>query len=165
MKKRLIILGLLLTIGTGMVYAVDTNKDKIISEIGTLVNAQKYQIAMSKCNTALQKYPDEAFLYYWRGTIEHSTGNNKAAIDDFNKAISLDEKHAKAYIMRGITKADLGDNEGALEDLNQAILIDPQDSAAYSMRACIKLDMGEFDQANEDLDMSNKLMNSKQVEK
>lgn len=165
MKKFWFTLGLALMLGCNILYAVEAGKDKVISEIGSLVNAQKYQIALTKCNAALQKYPQEAFLYYWRGSIENSTGNRQAALTDLNKSILLDETNAKAFILRGIVKSELGDNEGALEDINKAIELDSNDSAAYSMRACIKLDMGEFDSANEDLDMANKLMNSKQDEK
>ena len=165
MKKILFTLGLILALSCNVLYAAEVGKDKIISEIGSLVNAQKYQIALTKCNAALQKYPQEAFLYYWRGSIENSTGNKQAALADLNKSITFDEKNSKAYILRGIVKSELGDNEGAMEDINKAIELDPNDSAAYSMRACIKLDMGEFDSANEDLDMANKLMNSKQEDK
>lgn len=165
MKKVLLVIGIILTLSCNFVCASETVKDKLISEIGMLVNAQKYQIALTKCNSALSKYPDESFLYYWRGTIENSTGDKKAALEDFNKSISLDNKNSKAYVMRGIVKIDLGDNDGALEDFNYAIELEPNDSAAYSMRACVKLDMGEFDEANADLDMANKLMNSKQENK
>jgi tetratricopeptide (TPR) repeat protein len=165
MKKIWFTLGLALVLGCNILYAAEAGKDKVISEIGSLVNAQKYQIALTKCNAALQKYPQEAFLYYWRGSIENSTGNRQAALADLNKSILLDETNAKAFILRGIVKSELGDNEGALEDINKAIELDSNDSAAYSMRACIKLDMGEFDSANEDLDMANKLINSKQEEK
>ncbi len=140
---------------------IDPAKDKTITEIGTLVNAQKYQIALNKCNTAITKYPNEAFLYYWRGSIYYAQGNKQLAAEDLNKSIELDNKNPKAYVLRGNCKADLEDKDGALVDYNKAIELDPKDSSAYSMRACIKLELGDFDGANEDLDMSNKLMNSK----
>ena len=140
---------------------VDPVRDKTITEIGTLVNAQKYQIALNKCNAAMQKYPNEAFLYYWRGSIYYAQNNKQQAIVDLNKSIELDAKNSKAYVLRGNSKADLEDKDGALADYNKAIELDPKDSSAYSMRACVKLELGDFDGANEDLDMSNKLMNSK----
>lgn len=165
MKKYLAVCVLVLGLSlccAGMVYANDdVVKNKTITEIGTLVNSQKYQMALTKCNSALQKYPDEAFLYYWRASIENSTGNKQKAIEDLNKSIELNPKNAKAYVLRGICKSELEDREGALEDYNKAIELDPKDSSAYSMRACIKLDLGDFDGANADLDLSNKLMNSK----
>ncbi len=165
MKKIIAICGLVLGLSVlcaGMVCADDDAAlNKTITEIGTLVNSQKYQIALTKCNSAIQKYPDEAFLYYWRASIENSTGEKQKAIEDLNKSIELNPENAKAYVLRGICKSELEDRDGALADYNKAIELDPNDSSAYSMRACIKLDMGDFDGANEDLDTSNKLMNSK----
>lgn len=164
MRKHALILGLVLSLcilPAGISYATDADASKTITEIGILVNAQKYQIALTKCNAAIQKYPNESFLYYWRGSIQNSIGEKQAAIEDLNKSIELDGKNAKAYILRGICKADLEDKEGALEDYNKAIELAPEDGSAYSMRAMVKLDLGDMDGANQDLDTSNKLMNSK----
>ena len=145
MKKHALILSLVLGLSLipAVSYGADADAGKAITEIGILVNAQKYQIAMTKCNTAIQKYPNESFLYYWRGSIHNSMGEKQLAIEDFNKAIALDPK------------------EGALEDYNKAIELAPEDGSAYSMRAMVKLDLGDMDGANSDLDTSNKLMNSK----
>lgn len=164
MRKHAFILSLILglsLITAGISYCADADAGKAITEIGILVNAQKYQIAMTKCNAAIQKYPNESFLYYWRGSIHNSIGEKQSAIEDFNKAIELDPANAKAYILRGICKADLEDKKGALEDYNKAIELAPEDGSAYSMRAMVKLDLGDMDGANSDLDTSNKLMNSK----
>jgi len=164
MKKHAIILSLIFglsMIPTGISYCAEADANKTITEIGILVNAQKYQIAMTKCNSAIQKYPNESFLYYWRGSVHNSMGEKQAAIEDFNKAIELDPANEKAYVLRGICKADLEDKRGALEDYNKAIELNPNDGSAYSMRAMVKLDLGDMDGANSDLDTSNKLMNSK----
>lgn len=169
MKKQVFVLALLCGlsfISSGLVFAEEEIKNsdagKTITEIGMLVNAQKYQIALAKCNSALEKYPNEAFLYYWRGSINRSIGEKQLAIEDFNKAIELDANNARAYVLRGICKADLEDKEGALEDYNKAIELDSEDSSAYSMRAMVRLDLGDMEGADSDLDMSNKLMNSKE---
>ena len=164
MKKHVLILSLVLglsIIPVGISCCADADASKTITEIGILVNAQKYQIALTKCNAAIQKYPNESFLHYWRGSIYNSMGEKQAAIEDFNKAIELDPTNEKAYVLRGICKADLEDKEGALEDYNKAIELVPEDGSAYSMRAMVKLDLGDMDGANSDLDTSNKLMNSK----
>ncbi len=164
MKKHALILALTLglcVVPIGISIAADVDANKTITEIGILVNAQKYHIAMTKCNAAIQKYPNESFLYYWRGSINNSIGEKQLAIEDLNKAIELDSTNAKAYVLRGICKADLEDKEAALDDYNKAIELNPEDSSAYSMRAMVKLDLGDMDGANKDLDTSNKLMNSK----
>ena len=164
-KTPILLISAALLIGlSGAVYADEaTNPDanKTITEIGILVNSQKYKIAMAKCNSAIQKFPNESFLYYCRGSIYNSIGEKNLALQDLNKAISLNAKNEKAYVLRGICKSELGDKGGALEDYNKAIELNPNDGSAYSMRAMVKLDNGDYDGANEDLDKSNKLMNSK----
>ena len=163
MKKYVIIFGIImgLALSSGVSFAGNSDADKTITEIGILVNAQKYQIAMTKCNAAIQKYPNESFLYYWRGSIYNSMGEKQQAIADLNKSLELDPNNARAYVLRGICKADLEDKEGALEDYNKAIELSPNDSSAYSMRAMVRLELGDMDGANSDLDISNKLMNNK----
>ena len=168
MKKRLLIIGLVVGLSLicpSFAFAEDETKNsdanKTITEIGVLVNAQKYQIAMAKCNNAIQKYPNEAFLYYWRGSIYNSIGERQLAIQDFDKSIELDASNSKAYVLRGICKSDLEDKEGALEDYNKAIELNPNDGSAYSMRAMVRLDLGDMDGADKDLDLSNKLLNGK----
>lgn len=138
-------------------YASDNGKIQTISEIGTLSNADKYDEALKKCDSAIQKYPDEPELYYWRGAIKSHLGDNLAALVDYDKAIQLKPNEGIAYVMRGISKSDLGDNSGAMKDFNKALEINPKDSSAYSMRACVKIDMGDLQGANEDLEIANKL--------
>lgn len=168
MKKTLIFASILVILTGTAVFAQedielqeDKAREKVISEIGSMVNAQKYKTALVKCDNALKKYPDEAFLYYWKGSILNSLDNKKEALENFNKSIELNPDNPKAYIMRGICRSELEDKDGALEDYNKAIELDDKDSTAYSMRACLKLELGDMDGASEDLNLANKLMNSK----
>lgn len=161
MKKILIIISLVVGLFLGAVsnsaYAFDFEKDRTISEIGSLSNLEKYDEALAKCNLAIQQYPDEADLYYWRAIIKSSVNQKKEALKDYDKVISLNPKDGNAYVMRGICKSDLGDLEGAMADYNKALEINPKDASAYSMRACIKITLGDLDGANHDLDAANKL--------
>ena len=163
--KRIIVSIIVLFAFSGLCFAseeiTDSARDKAISEIGSLVNSQKYQSALIKCNNALKKYPDDAFLYYWKGTILSSLNDKKSALDNFDKSVELNPNNAKTYVMRGICKSDLGEKELALEDFNKAIELDSEDGSAYSMRACVKLELGDYSGADADLDTANKLMNSK----
>lgn len=172
MKKGLVTLAFiigLLFCGSNVAYcadnAVGTNMDKIksVTEIGSLVNQKQYNIALEKCNSALEKYKDEADLYYWRATILASLGKHKEALVDYDKVVSLKPKDTTALVMRGICKSELQDTEGAIADFNKALQINPKDPSAYSMRACVKLEIGDYAGANEDLDKANKLF--EEVEK
>lgn len=149
-------MGLVLCLGNSA-YSSDMERFQMISEIGTLANAEKYDEALAKCNEAMKKYPNEAELYYWSGAIKSHQGDSEAAIEDFDEAIKLNPKESSIYVMRGMTKSDIEDDKGALEDYNQALKINSKDSSAYSMRACVKLKMGDLKGANDDLNIANQL--------
>ena len=166
MKK---ILGLLVIIfclffSVNSAYSFDMEKLQAVSEIGTLSNSQKYILALDKCNSALEKYPFDAELYYWRATINVHLGEGEQALRDMDMAIDLNPKDSNVYVMRGIIKSDLGDNDSALEDFEQALRLNSKNSSAYSMRACVKIIKGELKSANEDLEMANKLLAEEEKE-
>lgn len=162
---RRVVITLMLTLGillasTNISFASDVEKYKTISEIGTLSNTEKYEEALEKCSSAMEKYPDEYELYYWSATIKSSMGDKEAALKDYDKVISLNPQDGNAYVMRGICKSDLNNPAGAIEDFNKALEINPKDTAAYSMRACAKIDLGDMNGANQDLEIANKLYDS-----
>jgi len=165
MKKKIIllslVLGLLFSVNN-FAYSFDLEKVRTVSEIGTLVNAKDYQTALAKCNAALEKYPEDSDLYYWRASIYSFEGKYEQALTDYNKVISLTPKDADALVMRGICKSSLGDFEGAIADFNSALAIDPKNSSAYSMRACVRMEMGELESANEDLKKANVLFDEEE---
>ncbi len=166
MKKFLGLLGVIfcLVFSVNCAYSFDMEKLQTVAEIGTLSNSQKYILALDKCNSALEKYPFDPELYYWRATINVHLGEGEQALKDMDMAIELNPKDSNVYVMRGIIKSDLGDNDGALEDFEQALKLNSKNSSAYSMRACVKVAKGELKSANEDLEMANKLLAEEEKE-
>lgn len=164
MKKLFGICGILvcLIVGTSSANAFDREKLQAVSEIGTLSNSQKYILALDKCNSALEKYPFDPELYYWKATINIHLGEGEQALKDMDMAIELNPNDSNVYVMRGILKSELGDNDGALADFEHAIKLDSKNSSAYSMRACVKIAKGEFKSANEDLEIANKLLDEEE---
>ncbi|NJM72667.1 MAG: protein kinase [Scytonema sp. RU_4_4] len=64
--------------------------------------------------------PNDANAYYNRGNDHYSSGDNKAAIEDYNQAIRLNPNFATAYYNRGLARYNLGDNKAAIEDYQKA---------------------------------------------
>ena len=155
MKKISIILGLLLCFSACSYCSEIADKEAVITEIGTMVNQKKIQLALKKCNEAIELYPQESVLYYWRAVILNAKGDRHSALKDYDKSISLNPENSKLYVMRGICKYNLKDEKGALADYNKAIELDKYNSSAYSMRAMIRLENGDFDGASEDLNKAN----------
>jgi PQQ-dependent catabolism-associated CXXCW motif protein len=73
-------------------------------------------------------WPDP-LLYYKRGLEFADRKQFDNALDDFNKAISIDSKHADAYIARARAYAGKGDYDLALADLEKALAVDSRKSA------------------------------------
>ncbi len=159
------LLAFALVLGTcDLVYANDAEKIQIITEIGSLSNNDNYNSALEKANEALKKYPDEADLYYWRGTSLYSLGRKQEALKDLNKALEINPNETTYLVMRGICRSELMDADGAIADFNKAIEINPKLPSAYLMRASLKLAAGEYESANQDLDTANKLFEIESVQ-
>ena len=70
---------------------------------------------------ALRLKPDYAEAYYNRGTAKTLIGEYKAAVADFDEAISLNPEFVEAYYNRGLTKVSVSQIEGARYDLEIAL--------------------------------------------
>ncbi len=164
MKKFLVLFGILvslITFTTNSAFCQENNLTEEILTIGRLVNSQRYDEAMERCNSALITHPESSDLYYWRAIVKSFKDEKASSITDFDKAVKLSPENAMIYVMRGISKADLGDYDGALADYNKSIELNPNEASAYTMRACIKIETGDLKGANEDLEKANKLTNTK----
>ncbi|MBI4723510.1 MAG: tetratricopeptide repeat protein [Rhodomicrobium sp.] len=69
------------------------------------------------------------------------------AVEDLNRAISLDPKAAEAYFWRGQVRYSTNDAEGAEADLSNAIELDAAYSEAYRVRGAIRDRAGKRDEA------------------
>ena len=83
--------------------------------------------------------PAEASAYYNRGYIKDNLGDKQGALDDLNKAISLNPKLALAYFTRGYLKNDLRDKQGALDDFKKAAELYKKEGNTDSYNTTIKL--------------------------
>jgi len=81
------------------------------------------------------------------------TRNYIIAIEDFSKAIELDEKYADAFIQRAIVKSELGDYRGALIDNNKALELDSKNLEVNRSNIFIKMQMQKFAEAIIDCDI------------
>ncbi|GBD51050.1 tetratricopeptide repeat family protein [Microcystis aeruginosa NIES-298] len=81
--------------------------------------------------------------YNNRGIIRRQTGDKEGALEDLDRAISLNSNNPIPYNNRGVIRFDLGDNAGALEDLNMAIALQSNYAEAYYNRGLVKEKMGD----------------------
>lgn len=67
-------------------------------------------------------------VYAWRGMCLWALDFHLDAIDDFNKAISLEPADCELYYMRSLSKSATGDFEGCVTDLQEAIRLSEVDN-------------------------------------
>lgn len=122
---------------------------------------ERYDDAIRELTAALSDDPDNAEVYYLRGSAyynryETAYGANDPAADgddfyraatDFTKAIELNHNYAEAYDYRGLTFHGLHQPDHALADYSMAIQLDPGLAEAYYGRGLVHEQEGEIDQA------------------
>ena len=84
---------------------------------------------------AIELDPQDAAVYYNRGTTLNNLGRHEEAIVDFTRAINLDPQHAGAYNNRGFALGHLGRYEESISDLTCAIELNTQSGRIKSRRA------------------------------
>jgi tetratricopeptide (TPR) repeat protein len=92
------------------------------------------QVAAIPTNTA-----PKADDYFALGVQKYKKGDDRGALADFNRAISIDPNYDDAYSNRGVLKIEKrNDTPGALADYNRAIQINPNYADAYINRGNLK---------------------------
>jgi tetratricopeptide (TPR) repeat protein len=89
---------------------------------------------------------------YWfdKGALCATYGNDRAAINYFQKVISIDPNRSGAYFEQGISHGQLGEFDKAITLVNKAIAMEPQNGLYLYGRGRVYLLAGKQDQAMED---------------
>lgn len=93
----------------------------LITLLSTILNAQ----------TSSSEYVES-------GKQKINIRNFSGAIQDFTKAIELDNQNELAYVNRALCRMTSGSWALAIPDCNKAISINPNQAVAYFVRGCAK---------------------------
>lgn len=85
--------------------------------------------------------------YYYRGKAYNNTGNEKLALDDFTKIISIYPNYSEGYNERGCSYAKMKKDRDALKDFFNAIRINPNFYWPYYNASISYLNLGILDSA------------------
>lgn len=83
-------------------------------------------IILATLTGQIQQSPDNATLYLKRAQTYLALNDTSHALDDLDKAISLDNTLAEAYMLRGQQRFKLHDRNAAFEDLKKAMSLNPR---------------------------------------
>jgi tetratricopeptide (TPR) repeat protein len=95
------------------------------------------------------RYP---VAYFERGNFLSDNGDNRRALESYDRAIQLKATYPEFFINRGNVHKDLGHSDAAIADYGKAVELDPKDVAAYSNRAGLYLAENQLDAAIADFD-------------
>lgn len=104
-------------------------------------------------STLLTRKPDHKQALVSRGAVRLKDERTALAIEDFDRAISLDARNARAYHLRGLAYERQGRKRAAVQDFDRALEIDPDYGAAYYSRATLLNQMGQTEAAAADMQM------------
>jgi tetratricopeptide (TPR) repeat protein len=108
--------------------AVETvNIDREASTGGRSVNIA-INLKMKGSADAFNKIPKEARDSYAKGMDAASKGDNKKAVEDLSRAVSLDPQFSQALSELGVQYLKLGQADKAAESLQSALKVTPDDA-------------------------------------
>jgi tetratricopeptide (TPR) repeat protein len=113
-----------------------------------------YQGAIADFNQVLRLYPEEAPVYFKRGSAKAHLGDYQGAIMDYNQVLRLDPTQAAAYYQRSISFILLGKVPEAMQDAEQAIRLGPTAGFGYVARGSAHISAGNFSAAQVDLEQA-----------
>jgi tetratricopeptide (TPR) repeat protein len=156
---------------------IDMDPDLVVAYTnrGSVYRKQKdYQLALADFKTAIriqereleaapQSYHPSPVPYNNLGDLNLEMRRYQEAIDNFDKAISIDPRYPEAYNNRGLARRALRQYAKAADDLAEAIKLDPLSAVYPSNRGLIYLDLGSFPEAIRDFSQAIQ-RNAKYVE-
>ena len=105
-----------------------------------------------KANLSKKMAKTEKNADYWfdRGALCATYGNDKAAVQYYQKAIKLDPKRSGAYFAQGVSYGQLGEFKKAIPLINKAIKMQPQNGLYVYGRGRVHLLAGDEEKAMAD---------------
>ncbi len=143
-KDRKILFGILITL-IAVLSLASYNRNQV------------WKSELTLWSDAARKSPHKARPYSSLGVAYGMQGDFVQALQNINKAITINPNYAQAYNNRGNTYSKLGNYTQAILDLNKAIAIKPDYTQAYTnlsevydKRATVSAQQGNFTQAMPD---------------
>ena len=114
-------------------YSVPLRED-LFNKALALSSGGQFNLALQEWNRYLDSYPDDALGLSNRGNVRLVIGDIEGAIEDQNKAISINPREMDPYINRGIAEEALGLWSQAKNDYMFVIAQDRKNfSALYNL--------------------------------
>ena len=104
-----------------------------------MLDAGSSQEAVPALNQLIEKNPQNAEAYSWRGRALANSGDLAKAMADLDRAIELNPRLAQAYVNRATVWLLSKDEAHGLADIETAVKLDPRNARAYVTRGAVHL--------------------------
>lgn len=149
MKKFVkIVVVLLVTLSLLVGCSSKSNSKKII-EISDLYDEGKYQEAFNVATVYVEKYSEDYLGFRLLGWINYELDEYEKATENFEKALSLNDKDDNSYVGLGVLYRSQGDYDKAIEYYNKSLEINEDNAPALGSLVFAELYIGEFESAIE----------------
>lgn len=120
------------------------------------VSMGNYEEAVKKIEARIKEKPGDADPHYDRAWLYGAHLELDKAIEEYTKAIQLNDKFVDAYYNRGLIYSAMGKYREAIRDFNAAIELGPKAADAYCNRGNAYFLMAKTKQALADFDRALK---------
>lgn len=120
-------------------------------------NAGKYDESIELYSGILSGGPEEfvrSIIYVHRGMAYFAKGVYDLAVEDFQRALDIDETNGKAHYYRGVTLYMMHELETAIHDLDLALEYGYREFDCLFSRALVFFHLGDMQSALTDCDMA-----------
>jgi tetratricopeptide (TPR) repeat protein len=136
------------------------NADELELLALSLQKTGAFEQAMDVWTRLITKLPEVASFYNQRGVCKFNL-RFKHAMEDLNKAISLEPDNAYHFACRAYIKDKTGDSEGSVEDYRKAHELDPSDAITLNNLGLAEQKLGHTTSARDFFRKSNDLLGIK----
>jgi tetratricopeptide (TPR) repeat protein len=113
------------------------------NRVNTYYELKQYYNARQDIQRIKKSKPDTAVVHFAEGLVATKTRDYEAALQAFDKAISLDSTNAEFLVNRGTVNYYRHRYEEAEADLKRAEYINPAEANIYNTRAMIAVQRGD----------------------
>ncbi|HEX9108722.1 MAG TPA: tetratricopeptide repeat protein [Longimicrobiales bacterium] len=111
---------------------MDLRTEQLITRGRQAFDRRDYAAALADLREALADHPDFADVRHLAAVCLSFLGQPEAALEEFDRALSLNEGYIEAHLNRALTLNELGRYEEAREAFERAWHIERQDAGAFS---------------------------------
>jgi tetratricopeptide (TPR) repeat protein len=122
----------------------------VLSFLSVVLAQEKAAPQGQTAKKAAKPVKKDADFWFNKGALLSTYGNNKAAVQYFQKAIALDPNFSRAYFSQGVSYGQLGQYPKAIAQINMALKMEPQNGMYYYGRGRVYLLWGDKAKAMED---------------